>query len=244
MITAEKIVAYVDGELDEAGLAEVEAAAATDPAIAADIAAHRSLRAQLAAAFGPIADEPVPEALTRAASTPSLLPTSWGGGSAARGADGGVRHLRLTRPIVTQITAMAACLVAGILLTFAITTPRGDFTSGSNGLIARGALKQALETQLAADTTAPDRPHIGMTFANSDGAICRTFTTAANEGLACRDGNGWRVEVAARAENKTEFTQASSPLIMQAVEARIAGDVFDADAEQKARDGGWGSERK
>lgn len=237
MITAEKIVAYVDGELDEAGLAEVEAAAATDPAIAADIAAHRSLRAQLAAAFGPIADEPVPEALTRAASTPSLLPTSWGGGSAARGADGGVRHLRLTRPIVAQITAMAACLVAGVLLTFAVTSPRGDFTSSSNGLIARGALKQALETQLAADTTTG--PQIGMTFANSDGAICRTFTTAANEGLACRDGADWRVEVAARAEAKTEFTQASSPLITQAVEARIVGDVFDADAEKTARDGGW-----
>ena len=242
MISQEQIVAYVDGELDDAGRAAVEAAAATDPVVAANIAAHRSLRAQLAAAFGPIADEPVPEPLTRAASQPSLLPASWGGGSAARGADGGVRHVRFGHPTLPQITAMAACLVAGVLLTFAITSPRGDFTSGSNGLIARGALKQALNTQLAADTGTG--PHIGMTFRDESGAVCRTFTTAANEGLACRDGSDWRIDVAARAEAKTEFSQASSPLITQAVEARIAGDVFDADAEQKARDGGWGSERK
>ncbi|MBP2158819.1 MULTISPECIES: anti-sigma factor [Asticcacaulis] len=238
MITAEKVVAYVDGELDEAGRAEVEAAAKADPAVAADIAAHRSLRAKLAAAFGPIIDEPVPEALTRSASTPSLPRASWGGGSAARGADGGVRHQRLTRPLITQITAMAACLVAGILLTFAVTAPRGDFTDGSGGLIARGALKQALEKQLAADTT-EGRPRIGMTFRDGTGAVCRTFATASNEGLACRSGSDWRVEVAARAEAKTEFTQASSPLITQAVEARISGDVFDADAEKMARDGGW-----
>ena len=228
MITAEKIVAYVDGELDEAGLAEVEAAAATDPAIAADIAAHRSLRAQLAAAFGPIADEPVPERLVQAVIAPAGAP---------KAAEVIAFKPRLTRPAFTQVAAMAACLVAGVLLTFAVTSPRGDFTSSSNGLIARGALKQALETQLAADTTTG--PHIGMTFRDGTGAICRTFTTAANEGLACRDGTDWRVEVAARAEAKTEFTQASSPLITQAVEARIAGDVFDADAEQKARDGGW-----
>lgn len=238
MISQEQIVAYVDGELDDADRAEVEAAAKADPVVAADIAAHRSLRAQLAAAFGPIADEPVPEALLRAAD-PSLLPTSWGGGSAARGAYGRVRHLRLTRPLITQITAMAACLAAGVLLTFAVTAPRGDFTTGSSGLIARGNLKQALNTQLAADTSTG--PHIGMTFHDGDGAVCRTFTTSVNEGLACRDGADWRIDVAARAEKRPEFSQASSSLITQAVEARINGDVFDADAERNARSDGWGS---
>lgn len=231
MITQEQIVAYVDGELDDDGRAEVDAAAKADPVVAADIAAHRSLRAQLAAAFGPIADEPVPERLMQAASAPAE-------------AEGIALKPRFTRPLSTQIAAMAACLVAGVLLTFAVTAPRGDFTTGATGLIARGALKQALNTQLASDETRQGQPHIGMTFASAGGAICRTFATAANEGLACRDGADWRVEVAARAPAKTEFTQASSPLITQAVEARISGDVFDADAEQNARDGNWMSAAK
>ena len=228
MITQEQIVAYVDGELDDGARAEVEAASRTDTAVAADIAAHRRLRAQLATAFGPIADEPVPDALLQAAAAPAQADVI-----------AFKTHPAFTRPQIVQFAAMAACLVAGVLLTFAVTGPRGDFTPTASGLIARGALKTALTAQLAADDIAAGQPRIGMTFRDAEGALCRTFTTTANEGLACLHGDDWRVDVAARAAASPEFSQASSPLLIQAVEARIAGEPFDAAAEKQARDAAW-----
>ena len=226
-ISADKIVAYVDGELDADARAEVETAAAADPAVAAGIAAHRSLRAQLAAAFGPVADEPVPDQLLRATAPAEAEVIAF------------KPRAVLGRPLVMQFAAMAACLVAGVLLTFAITTPRGDFATTSTGLIARGALKQALTRQLAADDTVAGQPRIGLTFRDAEGALCRTFTTTANEGLACQQAGDWRIELASRAAASPEFTQASSPLLIQAVEARIAGEPFDAAAEKQSRDKGW-----
>ena len=99
-ISADKIVAYVDGELDADARAEVETAAAADPAVAAGIAAHRSLRAQLAAAFGPVADEPVPDRLLRATAP------------AEAEAEAKVIAFKpravLGRPLVMQFAAMAA----------------------------------------------------------------------------------------------------------------------------------------
>jgi hypothetical protein len=228
LITPEQIVAFVDGELDDAARAEVEAAAQADAVVAADIAAHRRLRAQLAAAFGPIADEPVPEALLRAAAPPAE----------AEVIAFKPRYV-FTRPQMMQAGAMAACLIAGVLLSLAFTGPRGDFAPTSSGLVARGALEQALTKQLAADDTAAGRPRIGMTFRNDEGSLCRTFTTTANEGLACHQAGDWRIEVATRAAASPEFAQAASPLLIQAVEAHIAGEPFDAAAEKQARDKGW-----
>ncbi len=230
-ISADKIVAYVDGELDDAARAEVETAAAADPAVAAGIAAHRRLRTQLAAAFGPVADEPVPDWLLRATPPAEAEAEAEVIAFKPRAVPG--------RPMVMQFAAMAACLVAGVLLTFAVTTPRGDFAATSTGLIARGALKQALTRQLAADDTVAGQPRIGLTFRDDEGALCRTFTTTANEGLACRQAGDWRIEIASRAASSPEFTQAGSPLLIQAVEARIAGEPFDAAAEKQSRDKGW-----
>ena len=56
-------MAYVDGELDAAGIAEVEAAMHEDPEFAAMVRAQQALRAHLQAAWAPVLDEPVPDRL-------------------------------------------------------------------------------------------------------------------------------------------------------------------------------------
>lgn len=227
MITSEQIIAYVDGELDEGGRTEVEAAAAADADIAAQIAAHRSLREGLMSVFAPIAEEPVPQALLEAVNAPP--------------ADNVVAFKpRLTKPLFVQIGAMAASLIVGVGLTLLITQwPGSDFTAKSGGLMARGELAQALSAQLASDTVTADAPRVGVSFRDKTGALCRTFETASNEGLACRDGDAWRVDVAAHITDRTEYAQAGSSLVMQAVESRIDGDPLDADGEKAERDGGW-----
>lgn len=233
MISAETIVAYVDGELDAAARAEVEAAAG-DPGIAAQIAAHRALRDNLMAAFAPIIDEPMPERLVAAAQTSPeahILPFR--------------PRPVVGRPLLVQIGAMAASLVAGIGLTLLVMgVPKADFASRNGGLVARGDLARALSTQLASDDVPTNAPRVSLTFRDKAQTICRTFETATNEGLACRDGKDWRVDIAARAPQRTNYRQAGSSLVMQAVDDRIDGDVMDAASERHARDMGWMISRK
>ena len=222
MIESETIVAYVDGELDADKAAEVEAAAKADPVLAEAIAAHRRLREGLFAAFAAVAEEPVPDRLVAAAEPPA--PVS-------------LDAFRARRQVLFQAGALAACLVAAVGVTLAVTQPRGDFRSGPNGLLAQGPLERALSSQLASDDHGTAR--IGLTFRDKAGAVCRTFTTRASDGMACREGSHWRIDALARAEGATEFRQAASPLIMSAASERMDGDAFDADAEKSARDKGW-----
>lgn len=69
--------AYVDGELDEADLARVEAALAADPALAEEVETWRRDKLLIARVYGPLLDRPLPEPLLRrliapAAATPPV----------------------------------------------------------------------------------------------------------------------------------------------------------------------------
>ncbi len=228
-ISEDRLVAYVDNALDAEGCAQVEAAAAADPAIAERIAAHRALRNDLSGLFAGVLDEPVPDtliAVVKPSETPSadILPF-------------------VPRPGRTwwaQAGMMAACLFAGIGLTLAFTGHQGDIATRHGLMMAQGPLALALSTQLAADTSGPVR--IALTFRDRSGAVCRTFWTSATDGLACRDGPGWRIEATARHEDPGTYRQASSSLITAAAQDRVAGDVFDAAAEARARAAGWRAE--
>ncbi|OYW73997.1 MAG: hypothetical protein B7Z26_11625, partial [Asticcacaulis sp. 32-58-5] len=129
--------------------------------------------------------------------------------------------------------------VAGVGLTFMASTNRGDFKTQDGVLMAQGSLDTALSRQLASDTPSPKAPVIGLTFADQTGAICRTFTTATNEGLACQHDGDWRIDALTGKTAEGEFRQAGSPLIMQAVEARLSGEIFDTAAEKRAHDNNW-----
>ncbi len=227
-----RIVAYVDNELDAADRAGVEAAAAADPAVAARIEAHRALRARLSGVFGGVVDAPVPRALIDTALEAPERPSAVVLPFTPR-----ARPAMAASQWLIQAGAMAACLVAGIALTLAVGGNRGDIASRSGLLIARGALAQALSKQLAADTAGPVR--IALTFRDHSGAVCRTFSTSALDGLACRDGREWRIDATSSSEGRGDYRQASSPLIATVAQDRAEGDVFDATAEKAARASGW-----
>ena len=104
----ETLMAYVDGELDEAARTAIEAAMAADSTLSTRVAEHRALRARLRSAFDPVLEEPVPEALLAAAR----------GASASRRAPGVValRGTGRARWRWPQISALAASLVLSVLL--------------------------------------------------------------------------------------------------------------------------------
>lgn len=112
---------------------------------------------------------------------------------------------------------------------------------------AAGALRRALDTQLASALAAGAETSVGLTFRDADGVVCRTFVHRAEPamaGLACRRGDGWSlpVLVAPASERAGPIRQAAStlpPAVQAAINVRIRGDAFDAAEERAARETGW-----
>lgn len=244
-ITDEQLMAYADGELDAAAAAGVEAAIAADPALAEAVARHRALRRRLREAFAPALDEPVPEHLMARVRAPAAAPVAASG--AAPAAE--VVPLRPRRRwALPEWAGMAAALALGVALSQAFLAPApADLRTVAGGALrADGALAQALDRQLAAESTPADRIAIGLSFRDGSGAYCRSFVLRDRRplaGLACRADDGWHVPITSEAEADTgELRQAAAslpPAVLLAVETRLAGDTLDAEAERRARDAGW-----
>lgn len=228
-ISDETLIAFVDGELDSAERAHVEAALAQDETLRARLAAHQRLRVRLSAAFDGALDEAVPDRLRQALETPRA-PASVIDLAARRGAKWSVR----------EWGAMAASVAAGLVLGVGIMgRPAPMIAAESGGLVARGALAQALDTQLAADEAGAVR--IGLSFRAQDGAYCRTFdlTEAQTSGFACRGGEGWSVAMTAANPTGEVRMAGAAGEVLAAVDAMMEGDPLDAEAEARAREAGW-----
>ncbi|MBS0385597.1 MAG: anti-sigma factor [Proteobacteria bacterium] len=225
----ETLIAFADGELAEAERAEVQRALDADPALRAQLEAQQRLRARIGAAFAPIAQEPPPAKLVAAVQAPS-----------------NVVSLAARRPrwSAREWAAMAASLAAGLTIGIGVLRPQPVVSTLNATLVASGQLHQALDTQLASDTERPVR--IGLTYRNRDGAVCRTFAmnAAHMQGLACRAESQWRLEIVTHdasvqsGDMRTAGTEID-PAILQAAQANMSGDAFDATAERQARDAHW-----
>jgi hypothetical protein len=238
----ETLMAYADGELDEARRAEIAAAIDQDPELARRVEKHRALRTEVAGAYSGVLDQPVPERLRVAA-----------GARTASRASGNVVQFptRGTRAQATpwrgrEWAAMAASLVLGVFLSWRFLSPAGgDITASDGSLLARGDLAAALNTQLASTQAPESAVLIGVTFKNEAGGYCRSFVSraTATAGLACRSGEDWRVPVTQAVEIADgDLRQAAAsmpPAIVAAIEARLHGEALEAAQEQAARDGGW-----
>jgi anti-sigma factor RsiW len=233
-IDDDMLMAFVDGELDEVNRARVERAVAEDPALKARLAQQQRLRSCLAAHYGPVAEEEVPERFR------ALLETNVVAFPAAAP--------RPARPLWQTLTAMAATLVLGLAVGRTLLAPApaaGPFAVENGTMMARGDLADALETQLASAQPQDAGTRIGVTFARNDGRPCRTFDSQAAAGIACRTGNGWQVMMTAAGSGRqrSDYRQAGSenPLVQQAAQEMMAGEPYDDAAERRARDSGWRS---
>lgn len=235
--TEEALMAYADGELAEDQAAQVAAAIAADPQLAARVEAHRRLRRQLSAAYDPRLAQPVPlrlqaaaarlaRAQRDAAAAPSPSDRRWGW---------------------QQWGAMAASLVVGVLLAqgLPMADVPGAIASREGHLVAHGELARGLDRQPSG--AALSGLDVRMSFMDADGQACRVFVTSGDAslaGLACRHGKGWRLPVLMQAPAAVDqaMRQAASPLpsaLLDAVDARIVGEPFDAVAEDAAIRAEW-----
>ncbi|MEW9623072.1 hypothetical protein [Rhodanobacter geophilus] len=242
-IDDDTLQAYVDGQLDAAEAARVDAALAQDDALAGRVRRMRTLNTRLRAAFDPVLDEPLPERLSALLqpARPNVAPIVLAGG---RGADAGRR--RAPRRWLMPGAALAASVA---LLAAALWWHAGNglVRMRSGGPYASGALGRALDQSLASEPDAHAPVAIGLSFRTAEGNICRTFTIRtppARAGLACHTAAGWELPVLAPSApaESGELRQAASslpPAVQAAVDARLRGNVFDAQQERAARAAGW-----
>ncbi|SEK60934.1 Transmembrane transcriptional regulator (anti-sigma factor RsiW) [Pseudoxanthomonas sp. GM95] len=251
------LMAYLDGELDAEGVAQVDAALANDPELAARIARQQRLDARLRGAHAKAAEEAVPDALMQlvlgtgaaASANESIAEASAPVAEPQANVVSNVVALpphKRARTVVTHLSALAAGIVLAVLTLPWLRGGAGgaDWEQGANGLQARGALAAALDGQLAADPAG--KVQVALSFRDQAGQYCRAFrlASAKTAGLACHDAQGWSLPVLAHDGESAqgELRQAASPLpaaVLEAVDARIAGDTLDAGGEQAARTAGW-----
>jgi anti-sigma factor RsiW len=245
----ETLGAYVDGELDQTTIAEIEAAARTDAVLAGRIDKARRLKAMLGGAFASVMAEPASERFTRVVAgqpAPASAEIIRFKGKPAPSPKAKAKP-QTAKTVPTGSTpgwsggglwAMAACLVAGVIIGVVAPWKTADQTA----LSPSRAVTVALDRQASGPHEGPVR--IGLSFKAKDGAYCRTFSAGATAGLACREGPAWAVRAAApvTAGADTAYRTASSetpPAVLDAVDAMIQGAPLDAKAEAKARAAGW-----
>jgi hypothetical protein len=245
-------MAYADGELDASARAAVETAMREDPQIEQRLAAHRTLRRKVQAAYSAELSETIPERLLTAAR----------GGKSRQGskvvnlqaARAAMKRSKVrARPLPTQwrtAGTIAASLVVGVGLGF-FMWGRGDsqiMRSAGGALVARGQLARALSEQLAADQSPGSAVQIGVSFQAKSGDYCRTFALAgavSPSGLACRHGGQWQLQALAqepgtvRSPDYRTAGSAMSPTILKSVEGQISGEPLDQAGERAARQRGW-----
>lgn len=227
------VAAFVDGELDDLTARRIAREAESDPALAAEIARHRALKARLVAHYAPVAAEAVPDrlrALLTGTGEAAVVDTSL----AARRAQKGLRFAP------AHMAAIAASLLLGLTIGLRPWAPAADVTERGGVLVASGELAAALDTQLAATQGADAAIRIGLSFRDREGRVCRSFEGAALSGIGCRDAGGWTLErTLGGRTTDAPYRQASAGALAADAAAMIVGEPFDAAAERSARARGW-----
>lgn len=223
------VAAFVDGELDDLTARRIEREAATDAALAAEIARHRALKGQLTAHYAPIADEAIPERLRSLLAANDKIDTSL--------ADR--RDVKRVHFSGIHWGAIAASLVLGLTIGLRPWTPAADVAIDMDTLIAAGSLETALDTQLASDQPGDAMVRIGVSFEDKAGRYCRSFESRALDGIGCRAGDRWQLERTLQGRARGDYRQATSSELAAAAAAIMAHAPLDAEGERAARDAGW-----
>lgn len=251
MISDTELEAFLNGQLAEPRMSEIEAALAVDEALVARLEAlangSAAVDQTVAAAFDLVLAEPVPPALLAAASPAVLAAASptvvdFAAARAAREQSSAPRSpIRWWQP-----AALAASLAIGLVIGSGVPKGNSDalIIADAAGTRAGPTLAAALaSTRSGTDARLPGgvlRPLISVRAGN--GELCRQFGVQQDQtaisALACRRGDQWQIVVASSAvANRSDYAQAAGPgeaAIAAALDALAAGEPMDAEAEAKA----------
>lgn len=203
----ERLIAYVDGELDDAEQATFSAEMAADPALAERVAQQLALRERVRAAYAPVLDEPVPERLLAVlrgdvrAELRAELRAEPPDEPRAEAQAKKVFDLALARAArrappaavvaprrwqLPQWGALAASLFVGVIGGYGLLGANEPLSTARDGaLVAGGVLAQALSQQLASAPAAASGDAPGNALA-TPGGVQIGVSYVATTGELCR----------------------------------------------------------
>lgn len=230
MTDDEKFFAWLDGELYGADAKAMADKVAADPGLTALAEQHRKFAGDLKRVFEPVGEAPIPDRFQALLEKPSNV------------IDLGAARRARSLSTVPQWAAIAATLAVGILVGTMVAPQGSAPVAIKDGKVyAASAVDHALNVQLASAPAGDVR--IGLTFRDQGGEICRSFSTDAASGLACRDVRGWRLRglFAAPEGQGSAYRMAAGmdPNLAALVDSSLSGEPFDATAEKAAKDKGW-----
>ncbi|WP_375248779.1 hypothetical protein [Sphingomonas sp.] len=228
------IIAWVDGELDDATAARVAARAAAEPALRELAERHRAMKARFAAAFDPLArSAQTVSSPTSPAPAPIISLAAVRAERAAAAAPSGTAR----RGWWGVGGAIAASLIVGVVIGHNSRVPVG-LGDRTDALALAAPIGGALDRQLSGEA-GPIR--VNLSFRAQDGRLCRRFTGQHVAGVACRGPSAWQLRYAVPVTHAvTDYRMAGDDdATAQVVDAMIAGEPLDRAAEEAARRGGW-----
>lgn len=233
----ETLMAFADGELDEAQSQALEEALATDDALAERLAVFLDSRRLVGDALKPLIDEPVPEAL--------LVSVRRMAEDAQRAADKPQDNVVAFQPRQQSVAArrwlmpLAASVVAVITGIIGFSVGRmGPPAADSGAEIASALDREASGKDVALDASGKVL-HVIATFRDERGDVCREYEVKEPASrtltIACRQQGGWTTRLALTAPTADGYVPASSQETIDAYLASIqAGAPLSAEEERTA----------
>ncbi|MRW91385.1 hypothetical protein GJ699_15440 [Duganella sp. FT80W] len=250
----ETLIAYADGELDEATRLQVDAAMRLDSSLARRVARLRAARDEV------FADQQNPSGLRArqganvvqlAAVRAQRLATQQAARKASRRRWGWLEWSALALVMVVGLAAGKFGLARWQPNWFSDSTPPPTEVSSRNGwLVAQGRLAAALSQQLGGAAQTEGDVRVGLSFLSNEGSYCRSFTlvgvTQDLVGIACRANEEWRIPALVQnarplpAMGNYRMAGTEMPTaVLEAIDQRIVGGMLDTRAELEALRRNW-----
>jgi len=242
--------AYIDGELDSAQAAAIARAEADDAELRARLDALRQSDRVLREACEPIAERPLPAAVTEmladATGTRARQPSF-------RLADTLAWLAGPLKSLPLPATGIAAGAVVGLVAAYLVLAPGERGGTTLPGRIESGtALYAALQQQPSGSTTNVDGRTLQplLSFRSSGGDYCREFILAGNtqrrHAVACAGANAWRVQASVElpggggeSEGYIPAAGESGNAVGDFVDEHMAGIPLDRTRERALIESGW-----
>jgi hypothetical protein len=249
----ETLMAYADGELDEATRLAVEAAMRRDGSIARRVARLRAARDEVYADQGPSGGRS-----RQAAKVVQLASVRAQRVATQQAARKAIKRRWGWREWSALALVMMLGLAAGKFglahwqprwLGAPATAP-SELASRDGTLVAQGKLDAILNQQLGGAAPSEGNVRVGLSFLSKEGGYCRSFTLVGGNqdlvGLACRASDEWRVPVLVQntrpqpAMGAYRMAGTEMPTaVLEAIDQRIVGGMLDTRAEVEALRRSW-----
>jgi hypothetical protein len=251
----ETLIAYADGELDEATRLEVELAMRHDSSLVRRVARLRAARDE-----DTYAGQHQPSGLRArhganvvqlAAVRAQRLATQQAARKATRRQWSWLEWSALALVMVLGLAAGKFGLAKWQPGWFGESTPPPTEVVSRNGwLVAQGELAGALSQQLGGASQSDSEVRVGLSFLSNEGSYCRSFTLVGVSqdlvGIACRASEEWRIPVLvqnarplpAMGGRRMAGTEMPTALL-EAIDQRIVGGMLDTRAELEALRRNW-----